>query len=224
MPDDSGAVVSALFGVGDGKCAMDTGKLASLLPAGDWFLEGDVGDGELAALGFLLGAYRYETYRKRKRERPRLVAPPDVDAQALRDNALSIWLARDLINAPANDLGPVELEEALRALAAEFGAKVRSIRGDELLKRNFPMVHAVGRASSRAPRIVEIVWGKASDPKVTLVGKGVCFDSGGLDIKSADSMLLMKKDMGGAANVDGAGAHDHVGRPAPASAVDRGGG
>ena len=110
-------------------------------------------------------------------------------------------LARDLINTPANDLGPAELEEAARELAAKHGASFRSIVGDDLLTQNFPLIHAVGRASPRAPRLIDITWGDASAPKITLVGKGVCFDTGGLDIKPDSAMLIMKKDMGGAANV-----------------------
>jgi leucyl aminopeptidase len=114
-----------------------------------------------------------------------------------------VTLTRDLVNTPANDMGPAELEAAARALARPHGAKVRSIVGDALLKQNFPLIHAVGRAADagRAPRLIELRWGKAGDPKVTLVGKGVCFDTGGLDLKPENAMLMMKKDMGGAATV-----------------------
>jgi leucyl aminopeptidase len=112
-----------------------------------------------------------------------------------------VTLARDLINTPANDMGPAELEEVARGLAARRGAKMRTIVGDDLLTESFPLIHAVGRASARAPRLIELNWGEQDHPKVTLVGKGVCFDSGGLDIKSESAMLLMKKDMGGAASV-----------------------
>jgi len=200
VPDDSGGLAGAIYGTGDGKVAMAAGKLARLLPSGDWSLQGETGDPFLAALGFLLGAYRYERYRKKMDESPRLALPQGMNRNRLTRTAQSVWLARDLINAPANDLGPAELESAVRKLATEFGAKVQAIRGDDLLKRNFPLIHAVGRASARAPRIVNLTWGRTSDPKVTLVGKGVCFDSGGLNIKPGDGMLLMKKDMGGAAN------------------------
>jgi leucyl aminopeptidase len=200
VPGPAGELEAAIFGCGDGEAAMNAGKLARLLPPGDWTLAGEYGDPFLAGLGFLLGAYRYDRYRKPNRVGPKLVAPANIDTARLRDTALSVWLARDLINAPANDLGPAELEAAISALATEFGARFRAIRGDDLLRRNFPMVHAVGRASSRAPRIVDLTWGKPQHPRVTLVGKGVCFDSGGLNIKPGDNMLLMKKDMGGAAN------------------------
>jgi leucyl aminopeptidase len=110
-------------------------------------------------------------------------------------------MARDLINTPSNDMGPEELEAAARSLAQRFGATVESIVGDDLLQKNFPLVHAVGRASPRAPRLIDLNWGNASHPKITLVGKGVCFDTGGLDLKPSSSMLMMKKDMGGAASV-----------------------
>ena len=115
--------------------------------------------------------------------------------------AEAVGLARDLINTPANDMGPEELEAAARELATRFGARVSSIVGDELLRQNFPLIHAVGMASTRAPRLIDFTWGDASHPKVTLVGKGVCFDTGGVDLKPASGMLIMKKDMGGAANV-----------------------
>ena len=115
--------------------------------------------------------------------------------------AEGVALARDLVNTPANDMGPAELEDAARGVAAKYGATLRSIAGDDLVKQNFPLIHAVGRASPRAPRLVDFSWGDEKAPKITLVGKGVCFDTGGLDIKPDSAMLIMKKDMGGAANV-----------------------
>jgi leucyl aminopeptidase len=117
--------------------------------------------------------------------------------------AEGVFLARDLINTPTSDMGPDALERAVRELARRFNAKVSVVKGEALLVRNFPMIHAVGRAGAEAPRLVDLSWGPAGAPKVTLVGKGVCFDTGGLDIKTASGMLLMKKDMGGAANVLG---------------------
>jgi len=125
--------------------------------------------------------------------------PGNVDGEDLSRIVEGVTLARDLINTPANDMGPAELEAAARALAERHGAKVRTAVGDDLLKENFPLVHAVGRAAACAPRLIDLSWGEASDPKVTLIGKGVCFDSGGLDIKPESGMLNMKKDMGGAA-------------------------
>ncbi len=121
----------------------------------------------------------------------------------IRRTVEAVTLTRDLVNTPANDLGPAEIEAAVRALAARFGAAVTVTTGDDLLAANFPMIHAVGRASPRAPRLIDLVWGDAAHPKVTLVGKGVVFDTGGLDIKPSSGMLLMKKDMGGAANALG---------------------
>ena len=114
--------------------------------------------------------------------------------------AQAATLARDLINTPSNDMGPEELAQSARELADQYGATYSCIIGEDLLKQNFPLIYAVGMASSRAPRLIDITWGNASDPKITLVGKGVCFDSGGLDIKPSSGMRIMKKDMGGAAH------------------------
>jgi leucyl aminopeptidase len=175
------------------------GRLAASLPAGDYALTGDVGEPGLAALGWLLSAYRFERYRKPKPVSGRLVLPVGVDGEELTNLAESTALARDLVNTPANDLGPAEIEAAVRALGEAFGAEVTSIVGDDLLAGNFPMIHAVGRASPRAPRLIDLRWGQEGDPLLTLVGKGVAFDTGGLNLKPDASMLLMKKDMGGAA-------------------------
>ena len=195
------AIACALYGLGDDPRSLDAGRLPRILPEGNWHIADGAPDPALASLGWLLGAYRYDRYRKPAPWKAQLVPGADIDTAALGAIAQSVFLARDLINTPTNDLGPAELEAAIRNLAGEFKARVTAIVGDKLIERNFPMVHAVGRASASAPRIVEFRWGKASDPKVTLVGKGVCFDSGGLNIKPGDSMALMKKDMGGAANV-----------------------
>ena len=203
VPDASGAIACALYGLDKAPQAMDVGKLPRLLPGGDYRLEGDIGDAGIAALGWLLGAYRFERYRKSASSPANLVIDETVDRAWLESMAQAVFLARDLVNTPTNDLGPAELEQAVRDLAGRFDAGVTSIVGDALLERNFPMVHAVGRASNSAPRIVDLTWGNEGDPKVTLVGKGVCFDTGGLNIKPGDSMSLMKKDMGGAANVLG---------------------
>ena len=158
-------------------------------------------DQRLAALAFALGAYRFTRYRKADTKEIRLELPGNIDGEDLSRIVEGVTLARDLINTPANDLGPAELEAAARALAERHGAKVRVVAGDDLLKANFPLVHAVGRAAARAPRLIDLTWGEASHPKVTLIGKGVCFDSGGLDIKPESGMLNMKKDMGGAASM-----------------------
>jgi leucyl aminopeptidase len=173
------------------------------LPAGTYRFANAPHDARLAALAFALGSYRFARYRKVKDKAVRLVLPEGVDGDDLTRIAEGVTLARDLINTPANDMGPAELEAAARALARRHGAKVRSIVGDDLKKQHFPLIHAVGRAADgkRAPRLIELRWGKATDPKLTLVGKGVCFDTGGLDLKPENAMLLMKKDMGGAATV-----------------------
>jgi leucyl aminopeptidase len=179
------------------------GLLPGLLPAGTYRFANAPHDIRLAALAFALGSYRFGRYKTAKDKPVRLVLPDDVDGDDLSWIAEGVTLARDLINTPANDMGPADLEAAARALAKQHGAKVRVTTGDALLKENFPLIHAVGRAADarRAPRLIDLTWGKASDPKVTLVGKGVCFDTGGLDIKPDTAMLLMKKDMGGAATV-----------------------
>ncbi|HSO47933.1 MAG TPA: leucyl aminopeptidase family protein, partial [Rhizobiaceae bacterium] len=201
VPDEKGGIECALAGAGGAdRNPMDAGRLARQLPAGDWRLEGDVVNPALAALAFALASYSFDRYRKKKEQKARLVLPDGVDGEALQRQAKAVFLARDLINTPTNDMGPAELEEAIRKVGASFKAEVQSVIGDELLTRNFPMVHAVGRASASAPRIVDLQWGNPSHPRVTLVGKGVCFDSGGLNVKPGDSMTLMKKDMGGAAS------------------------
>ena len=179
------------------------GLLPGVLPAGVYRFANTPYDARLAALAFALGAYRFTRYRKAEQKAVRLVLPAGVDGDDLSRIAEGMTLARDLINTPANDMGPAELEAAARALAKRHGAKFRSVVGDDLLKQNFPLIHAVGRAAdpTRAPRLIELRWGKSGDPKVTLVGKGVCFDTGGLDLKPDSAMLIMKKDMGGAATV-----------------------
>ena len=177
------------------------GRLPGLLPAGTYRFANAAHDQRLAALAFALGSYRFGRYRKVEDKAVRLALPDGVDGADLTRIAEGVTLARDLINTPANDLGPAELEEAVRALAARHGATVRSIVGDALVAENFPLILAVGRAAAREPRLVDLTWGRQGDPKITLVGKGVCFDTGGLDIKPESAMLIMKKDMGGAACV-----------------------
>jgi leucyl aminopeptidase len=150
-----------------------------------------------------LGAYGFDQYRQKAPEpRARLIVPDDVDLAEVRAIAEACALAKDLINTPANDLGPAELEAAARATAETFGADISVITGDELLTAGYPAVHAVGRAAdpARAPRMIEITWGDAAHPLIALVGKGVVFDTGGLDMKPSSAMRLMKKDMGGAAH------------------------
>ncbi|MFC2966909.1 leucyl aminopeptidase family protein [Acidimangrovimonas pyrenivorans] len=203
-----GGLAGAVFGAADAKSrARDRfliAKAAAGLPAGNWQIAGDLDPAarDEAALGWLLAGYRFDRYKAGEPQAARLKAPAGVDTARIAAIAAGEALTRDLINTPASDLGPEELEAAAVVLAAEFGADLRAIRGDELLAENLPMIHAVGRASARAPRLIELRWG-GTGPQLTLVGKGVCFDTGGLDIKPASGMLLMKKDMGGAATVLG---------------------
>ena len=205
LPDDSGAVAAALFGYGDtrarARARFQLAAAASKLPAGAWALASDLPAGALEpeALGWLLEGYRYDRYGKSPAPAARLVAPAGVDAVRLEIMAEAEALARDLVNTPANDLGPDELEAAVREIAALHGAEVSVIKGEDLLAQGYPLIHAVGRASVRAPRLIELRWG-TDGPDLTLVGKGVCFDTGGLDLKTGALMALMKKDMGGAAN------------------------
>jgi len=192
---------SALVGVGDGWDPLAAGAVSERLPEGDYRLA-DVSDPQaesMAALGFALGAYRFDRYRGQSAA-PTLVLPERADAARLRRFAGAAWLARDLINTPAGDMTPDALERAVRDLAETYGAEVETTVGDALLSDNFPIIHAVGRAADVAPRLVDLAWGEPDAPKLTLVGKGVTFDSGGLDLKNAAGMALMKKDMGGAAN------------------------
>ena len=202
LPGESGQIVGVVFGTGDQGPdeRLIFGKLAASLPEGNWYFANPPAEPELAALGFLLGGYRFGRYKKVKDRMVTLASPEGADAERITHLAQAAFLARDLINTPANDMGPAAMETAARAIATAGKAKVKVIKGTAL-QRGFPMIHAVGRAASEEPRLIDISWGPKSAPKVTLIGKGVTFDTGGLDIKPSSSMLLMKKDMGGAANV-----------------------
>jgi leucyl aminopeptidase len=205
LPGADGSLAGALFGLEPAdKSAKDPflpGKLPEVLPAGTYGFANAAHDQRLAALAFALGAYRFARYRKGDDKAVRLALPSGLDGADLARIVDGVTLARDLVNTPANDMGPAELEEAARALAERHGASFRAIVGDDLLAENFPLIHAVGRASARAPRLIDLAFGDPAAPKVTLVGKGVCFDTGGLDLKPSSAMLIMKKDMGGAAAV-----------------------
>jgi leucyl aminopeptidase len=205
LPAADGQIGDVLFGIEDeGAKSSDpfrTGALPGLLPPGVYRFANSPRDARLAALAFALGCYRFARYRKTEGPEVKLVPPDGVDSVEIERMADAARLARDLINTPSNDMGPAELELAARQLAERFGASFRCIVGDDLVKQNFPLIHAVGLASPRAPRLIEFSWGDPSHPRVTLVGKGVCFDTGGLDLKPSSGMLIMKKDMGGAANV-----------------------
>ena len=197
LPAEDGRPAGALFGRDPSR--MSIARAAAALPEGDWALsEGTEED----ALAWLLAGYRFDRYKSSKPQKARLICPEGVDPERVRAIAEGEALTRDLINTPASDMGPQELESAAAAVAERFGAKLTVLRGEDLLAQNFPMIHAVGRASPRAPRLLDLRWGE-SGPMLTLVGKGVCFDTGGLNIKPGSSMGLMKKDMGGAATVLG---------------------
>ncbi|MCK5496328.1 MAG: leucyl aminopeptidase family protein, partial [Hyphomicrobiaceae bacterium] len=207
LPGADGRIAGVVFGMGDGAAGVPSGPselllghLAQTLPPGAYRLGQTPQNPELAALAWGLGSYRYRRYKGANCEPPpKLRIPGGVNGAALVNALDAVWQGRDLINTPASDLGPGELEAAARDLAYRYGADVTVITGDDLLAQNFPMIHAVGRASPRAPRLIDVTWGRADAPAITLVGKGICFDTGGLDIKPAAGMLLMKKDMGGAA-------------------------
>ncbi|HSD35610.1 MAG TPA: leucyl aminopeptidase family protein, partial [Alphaproteobacteria bacterium] len=201
IPAPEGGIAEVLIGVAEEDDLWPYGALPSGLPEGDYRLIEDELDEAAqgrAALGWALGAYAYSRYKSRERTPARLAWPGKADRGAVTRTAEAVYLVRDLINTPAGDMGPAELADAAERVGAAHGASVATIVGEALLEENYPAIHAVGRASERAPRLVDLRWGRTG-PKVTLVGKGVCFDSGGLDIKPGASMLLMKKDMGGAA-------------------------
>ncbi|MDE2601313.1 MAG: leucyl aminopeptidase family protein [Bradyrhizobium sp.] len=205
LPSADGQIAQVIFGLEEedakSRDRFRPGALPDLLPPGTYRFANAPYDSRLATLAFALGSYRFSRYRKAEAPDVKLVPPDDVDAGDITRMTEAAVLARDLINTPSNDMGPEELAQAAQVLATRFGASFNCIVGDELPRRNFPLIHAVGMASPRAPRLIDIGWGDPSHPKVTLVGKGVCFDTGGLDLKPSSGMLIMKKDMGGAANV-----------------------
>ncbi len=206
LPGPEGELAGAVLGLGENgnggsePAATAFGLLPTVLPAGDYRLEGSIEDLTLATIAWGLGGYRFRRYKSGAADPlPRLAWSDAVDRARVTSVIEAIALGRDLINTPPNDLGPAELEAAARRLAAQHGAQISSIVGEALLDQNFPLIHAVGRASPREPRLIDLRFGRAEAPKVTIIGKGICFDTGGLDIKPSSAMLLMKKDMGGAA-------------------------
>lgn len=203
LPDNQGRLSQVIFGLVDHKNFWSTGHLSLVLPERHYYFE--VTDKEYAnfALAWGLGAYQFSHYKKFNKKPAQLFLPKKSEVSLVNNLVESIYLVRDLINIPTDDLGPSELAHAAEKLAKTYKAKIKHVVGDQLLKQNFPCIHTVGRASDDAPRLIDIRWGKPKHPKVTLVGKGVCFDTGGLDLKSSSAMLLMKKDMGGAAHVLG---------------------
>jgi leucyl aminopeptidase len=205
LPSADGKIAQIVFGLEDATDRFHDlfrpGLLPGLLPPGVYRFANAPHDTRLAVLAFALGAYRFGRYRKADAPDVKLVPPDGIDVAAITRMAEAAYLARDLINTPSNDMGPEELALAAQQLAKRFDASFGCIVGEELTRQNFPLIHAVGMASSRSPRLIDLTWGDPAHPKVTLVGKGVCFDTGGLDLKPSAGMLIMKKDMGGAANV-----------------------
>ena len=209
LPGVDGSVSGVAFGVGNGTAGEPSGPsellagaMSQSLTAGTYRFAEPPTAADIAAIAWGLGAYKFHRYRSNADTNsapPRLLMPAGADAVSVVNTTEAIWFGRDLINTPASDMGPQELEDAARQLAERHGATVNVISGFELLRQNFPMIHAVGRASPRAPRLIDLTWGPQDAVKITLVGKGITFDTGGLDIKPASGMLLMKKDMGGAA-------------------------
>ncbi|MFN3351317.1 leucyl aminopeptidase family protein [Pseudorhodoplanes sp.] len=202
LPGPDGSLAAVLFGIEDDAAKanpMLPGKLPGLLTSGVYRFANASHDTRLAAIAFALGAYRFDRYRNRSGKSVRLVQPDGIDIADLSRIIEGVTLARDMINTPANDMGPADIHEQTRLLAEKHDAWIEAVTDNELLLKNFPLIHVVGRAAARPPRLIELRWGDPTHPKITLVGKGVCFDTGGLDLKPSSAMLLMKKDMGGAA-------------------------
>lgn len=212
LADGEGSLKAVLFGLGTGgrgePCGPDElllGELARKLPASRYCLGEGWREPQAAALAWGLGAYRFYAYKGAGKEptdgerKAAHLVLSDAGRERVEAITNAIWRGRDLINTPANHMGPAELEAAARALAARHNAEIAVTVGDDLETRNLPLIHAVGRASPRAPRLIDLTWGRSDAPRITVIGKGVCFDTGGLDLKPAAAMRLMKKDMGGAA-------------------------
>ncbi len=205
LPSASGALAGVAVGIASVDDPWACGGLSTTLPQGDYYLAGEWSAAikERLALGWGLGAYQFTRYKPAKPPTARLSVDSTCDLRQVRAQIQAIGLVRDLINTPAEDLMPEHLADTMIVLGKEFGVRVEQVVGDALLEQNFPAIHAVGRASVHAPRLLDLRWGEEGNPRLTLVGKGVCFDSGGLDLKSATGMRLMKKDMGGAAHALG---------------------
>ncbi len=205
IPGKDGKLAGVLAGISDRNDPFCLARLTTVLAPGSYFIDADWDAAvmERATLGWALGGYRFTRYKRAEREPARLVMDERVNAKHVQDQVDAVFLVRDLINTPAEDMMPEQLADAVKDLATHFDAVVNETVGDALLKENYPAIHAVGRASVHQPRLIDMRWGEPDRPKLTLVGKGVCFDTGGLDLKGASNMRLMKKDMGGAANVIG---------------------
>lgn len=202
IPDAEGRIQSVVCCTIDRKSLWSVGHLSLSLPEGMYQFDANEPNYAMYAAAWGLGAYQFTRYKKATRAPAQLYLPKALAAQ-VHNTVESIYYVRDLINTPTDDMGPTQLAESVEQMAKAYGATFKQIVGEALLKENFPCIYTVGRASDDAPRLLDLRWGNPKHPKVTLVGKGVCFDTGGLDIKGSAHMLLMKKDMGGAAHVLG---------------------
>lgn len=201
VPGEDGKTASILFGLGNGRDALAVAALSARLPEGDYEIAGEGGQPfEHIAAAWADGAYRFERYKTARTKPPRLKIPGGKEGERLSREAEAVSHLRDLVNTPAADMTPEGLQADMAELAKRFGAELRATIGEALLPEGYPMVHAVGRAAAVPPRFLELEWGRPGHPKVSLVGKGITFDSGGLNIKGGDGMRIMKKDMGGAAH------------------------
>lgn len=202
LPDAEGRLADVLFGLGEAEDALGLAALSAALPAGDYELKRLPAAMPFAwaAAGWQDGAYRFTRYLKEPGELPRLLIPEAEDRAAIDNEARAARLLRDLVNTPAEHMGPDAIHAAVSDLAERFGARLEATIGDALLAANYPTIHAVGRAAAIPPRLLELTWGRESDPELALVGKGVSFDTGGLNLKVGNYMRDMKKDMGGAAH------------------------
>ena len=213
LPGKDGTLKKVLFGApkqGSERSELAYGVLAAKLPSGTYHFGKPHRNEALVALAFCLHGYEFSRYKEKASGKQIKLVVEDSQAleEALRLSEAHL-LARDLINIPANDMGPLELSNAVKAVADEYGASFKETVGDKLLDENFPLIHAVGRASDSEPRLIDMTWGDETHPKVTLVGKGVIFDTGGLNIKTGNFMTLMKKDMGGCCQCFGAGKNNY---------------
>jgi leucyl aminopeptidase len=204
IPDASGTLTGVIYCLHDTKNFFGVGALPTALPEGVYRLDSkDSAQNDRYAIAWGLGAYQFSRYKNYSKKPARLSLAGTQNSDHVINTIESIYYVRDLINTPTDDMGPTELADFTVALGKQYAATVDQIIGDDLLRKGFASIHTVGRASDDAPRLLDLRWGKENHPKVTLVGKGVCFDTGGLDIKPSSGMLLMKKDMGGAAHVLG---------------------
>lgn len=203
IPDESGQLSRVLCCISNMNHFWGVGSLPFTLPEGQYSLELSNNEYASFAIAWGLGAYQFSRYKTPKRKAAQLFLPASVDQKYINNIVESIYLVRDLINTPADDMGPSELAEVAVNLAKQNKASIKQIIGKNLLKNNYASIYTVGRASDDDPRLIDLRWGNKKHPRITLVGKGVCFDSGGLDIKPSSAMLLMKKDMAGAAHVLG---------------------